>query len=658
MMGRASDTLSKERQPFMTLSSLARPYGLWESPISPRSLAGALRLSDVQWDSDGQTLVWLEGRAKQGVLVQAVPASGEAPADLTTELSVRAQVGYGGGEFAVAGGHVFFVERSGRLYRQPLHSGTSRPITPEFGSAAAPAASPDGDWVMFVHSYENIDRIALVDAEGYQWPQWIVGGHDFYMQPCWHPDSTRIAYIGWSYPQMPWDGTTLYLATLQASHGGEGAPVVADVQVVAGSEEVAIFQPEFSPDGRWLSYVSDEDGWSHIFLLNLEDGSRRRFTHTDAEHGTPAWVQGMRTYGWSHDSQAIYMVRNERGIARLCRQRIDQHEAEPLGGLETYTWLSQPAISPTANAVALVGTASTQPPRLLLHESPPERMPTARVMQRSQAEVVPATKLAQAQPVSWPLDNGLEIHGMLYLPPGTTREELAAASVRPPALIKIHGGPTAQAVASYAGDVQFFATRGYVVLLVNYRGSTGYGKLYKEALRGGWGIVDVEDAVSGARFLREQGIADGRRIVIMGGSSGGYTVLEALCRAPGVFRAGLCFYGISNLFTLVDDTHKFEARYLDTLVGPLPEASDIYRERSPLFHAELIKDPVAIFQGTEDTIVPRNQSDAIVAALKRNGVPHEYHLYEGEGHGWRKPDTIEAFYNSVDAFLRQYVLFV
>jgi dipeptidyl aminopeptidase/acylaminoacyl peptidase len=229
--------------------------------------------------------------------------------------------------------------------------------------------------------------------------------------------------------------------------------------------------------------------------------------------------------------------------------------------------------------------------------------------------------------------------------------------MRPPAIIKIHGGPSGQAVASFASDVQYFTTRGYAVLLVNYRGSTGYGRPYMDALRGNWGVCDVEDAISGAQYLAAQGLADSERIVLMGGSSGGYTVLEGLCRAPGVFKAGLCMYGISNLFTLAADTHKFESHYLDTLLGPLPQASAIYRERSPIFHAHLIRDPLAIFQGSNDRVVPREQSDTIVAALKRNGVPHEYHVYEDEGHGWRKQETIEAFYTTLEAFLQQYVLF-
>jgi dipeptidyl aminopeptidase/acylaminoacyl peptidase len=267
---------------------------------------------------------------------------------------------------------------------------------------------------------------------------------------------------------------------------------------------------------------------------------------------------------------------------------------------------------------------------------------------------VPAAQLAAARPVSWPTAGGAVAHGLLYLPAGYTPGQ---PGPRPPAIVRIHGGPTDQATACYSASTQFFTTRGYAVLEVNYRGSTGYGRGYMLALRERWGICDVEDAVSAARYLADAGVADPGRLVIYGGSAGGYTVLESLCRAPGTFRAGICLYGVSNLFALAADTHKFEQRYLDLLVGPLPETAERYRERSPIFHADMIRDPVAIFQGAEDTVVPPAQAEEIVAALRRGGVPHIYQLYPGEGHGWRRPETIEAFYTAVDAFLRQHVIF-
>jgi dipeptidyl aminopeptidase/acylaminoacyl peptidase len=645
-----------------------RPFGMWPSPITPASLAQSLRLSDVAWDSDGETLVWLEGRSDRGVLACASP--GQAFRDLTSTLSVRARVGYGGGDMAVAGGHVYFVaqpgsSQAGRLYRQPLAAGEARPITPPFGHMASPAPSPDGRWVVYVYTLEGEDGLAVVDAEGKGWPGKLVTGQDFYMQPCWHPDGRHLAWVSWDHPNMPWDSTMLKMATLDVD--GRGLPVVAETSTLVDRSDVAVFQPQFSPDGRSLAYVSDEGGWGNLWLYDLETGEGYPLTADPVDVIRPAWVQGIRTYGFSPNGRCIFYVRNEAGSDRLWVCDLDAREARAVQSpLNDYASLAQIAVAPSngtaaagksaGGSLAFVASSSTVGARVVAW-SPmcpaPSGAREVQIYRRATGETLSIGDLSTPQPVQWAAGDGMTVHG-LYYPPASS---LYAGTGLPPAIIAIHGGPTGQSTASYGARAQFFTSRGYAYLEVNYRGSTGYGKPYMAALRGRWGVLDVEDAIGGAQFLVDAGLADRDRLVVMGGSAGGYTVLKCLVDHPGFFRAALCLYGVSNMFTLAADTHKFEERYLDSMLGPLPEAGAVYRERSPIFNADRIVDPIAVFQGEIDRVVPKAQAETIVESLRRRGVPHEYHLYEGEGHGWRKQETIEAFYTTVERFLRQYVIF-
>jgi dipeptidyl aminopeptidase/acylaminoacyl peptidase len=645
-----------------------KQFGMWPSPISPRSLSANLRLNDVQWDTDGDadTLVWHESRAKQGVLVMQPGL--QAPRDLTTELSVRGGVGYGGGAFTVAGGTVYFVA-SGRLYKQSLSGGGARAITPAFGDVASPAVSKDGRWLVYVHAYEGADILALVDTAGEHWPRKLASGTDFVMQPTWNPNGTRLAYIAWNFPQMPWDGTELRLATLD-SNGG--LPRVTLLQTVAGNTKTAIFQPEFSPDGLLLAYVSDASGWPHLYVYDLSSGTHTQLTEGDASYSTPAWVQGLRTYGWSHDSRAIYAIRSERAFSSLWRIDVKTRRAEQVEGLDAYTTFDQIAVSPRREEVALIASSSVIPERIITIDSATLNVPPLLsaeqpgmqvivdeprgeiVRRRASAESVAPEQLAQAEAIEWTAHDGETAHGLYYPPTSAKFEGIGA----PPLIVFVHGGPVSQARAGFSNAAQFFATRGYAMLYVNHRGSTGYGKAYQDKLLGNWGVYDVEDSASGASALVERGWVDGAKLVIMGSSAGGFTALQSLVTKPGFYAAGVCSYGISNQFMLVTDTEfKFESRSSDMLLGPLPDAVAVYRARSPLFHADKIVDPVAIFQGEDDKIVPKAQSDALVKVLQARGVPHEYHVYAGEGHGWRKPETIEAYYRVVLSFLRTYVIY-
>ena len=620
------------------------PFGLWDSPIQAQDLAHSKRFRDVAWDADGRTLVWLEGRGDCGMLV--CQSLHQAPRELNTTLSVQARVGYGGGDFTVSRGQAYFVEREGRLYRQSLQAGPALPITPAFGQAAAPRVSKNGRWVVYVHSDAGVDQLAIVDATGDFWPQRLVSGADFYMQPAWHPNNRILAWIEWDHPQMPWDGSRLVLGQLSSSP--HRLPRMRGSTVLAGDANTALFQPEFSPDGRYLAYISDQRGWSNLWLCDLESGAHTCLTEDSFDIAPPAWVQGLRACSFSADSRHLYFTRSEGGARRAWYCDLESRGIHPVEALTDYLLVEQFVAAPRGRALACIASSPQVSARILSCAGS-----RVQVHARATSEAIPAAALALPEPVSWPSGTGSQVHG-IYYPPSPPAGEVRG---RPPLLVMVHGGPTGQADLGYNDRNQFFATRGYAVLDLNYRGSTGYGRDYQKALHRNWGIYDVEDALSGARHLVDTGRADPARLVIMGGSAGGYTVLRTLTEKPGFFKAGICLYGISNLFTLAADTHKFEAHYLDSLLGPLPEASAAYRERSPIFAVDKLRDPVAIFQGAEDKVVPPEQAETIAESLRHRQVPHEYRVFEGEGHGWRRPETIAAFYQAVEAFLKKYVLF-
>ena len=610
------------------------PYGLWPSPITPALLGRKIRLDDVQWDSDGKTLVWVEGRSGHGVLV--AKTGDDAVRDLTGDIPVRPMIGYGGGEFNVHVSEAIFAS-GGRLYRLPLQHGLPHPITPDFGQVAAPVISPDGQRVLFVHSYEGQDVLALAEVNGRNWPRKIAQGADFYMQPVWHPDGKKVAWVEWDHPQMPWDGTRLALSDFDKT------------MILAGEEDTPVFQPEFSPDGRYLSYIAQDGEWDRLYLYDLDTGETRSLV----EGGSlmmPAWVQGMRMHAWAFDSSHIFYLRNDAGTHSLWV--VDVATGKKAEIKTPYTHIIQLTASPANGKLAFIGESPQIASQIVIWEQG-----KFRVVKRSMADNLSPEYLPSPEVINWQAEDGTIVHG-LYYPPSSA--EYIGEGL-PPVIVDIHGGPTSQKYvqhnANSRNEAFFYTSRGYGFLQVNYRGSTGYGRSYMLALRKKWGPLDMEDAVGGAQALVDQGLADPRQLVIMGGSAGGYTVLNALVHKPGFFKAGVALYAVSNLFTLEMDTHKFEEHYNASMVGTLPEDADFFKKWSAVFHADKIRDAVAVFHGAEDKAVAPEQSETIVAALRANKVPHIYRVYEGESHGWRKAETIEAFYKEVVQFLQQYVMF-
>ncbi len=615
------------------------PYGLWQSLITPELVGQGIRFSDVQWAPEGgERLVWCQSQGGKATLMTT---SAEAPANaFSGSFDPAGGVGYGGGEFCAGRQGAVFADRDGRLYFAPYGFGAIRPLTPGFGSCASPVLSPNASGVAFVHTYEGRDVLAYTHLEGEAWPKILASGADFYMQPCWSPDGRALAWVEWDHPNMPWDGARLMLAEFDQS-----SEALGNVRQVDGSAEVATFQPAFSPDGQYLAYLCNRGEWDQLMVMKMASGKVHELVG-ERSLLPPAWVQGMHTIAWAPTSDALYFLDNQEAQTRLHKVALESGQITPLP-LPQFTHIAQISVS-AGGALAMIAESTDRPPEIWRLQGNAVQLVAA-----NRPNLAGTGWAPQPQPVSWQSSDGATVYGTYYAPanPECTAEGL------PPLIVNVHGGPTSQAAVGFSLDRLFFTSRGYAFLEVNYRGSTGYGRTYREALRHRWGPLDMQDTVEGAQAMVVLGLADPHKLVVKGGSAGGFTVLNALIHYPGFFKAGLCSYGVSNLFTLAMDTHKFEAHYNDTLIGTLPEAAERFQEWSPEYHADQIRDPLAIFQGSADKVVPPEQSERMVERLRANRVPHVYRLYEGEGHGFRKVETLKDYYETAERFLREQVIF-
>jgi len=615
-----------------------KPFGTWPSPITPELIGGSIRFSDVQWAPGSGRLVWCQSLSgKTSLLTQL---GSDAPYELSAGFNPSGGVGYGGGEFCAGLDGAVFADKDGRLYFAPYGPGSPRPLTPAFGSSASPKLSPAQDRVLFVHTYEGRDVLALVRLDGQSWPRVFASGADFYMQPAWSPNGKAAAWVEWDHPNMPWDGTRLMFAALD-----EGGDAIAEAHQLDGGSLIPTFQPEFSPDGRYLAYLRNQGEWDQLVLFDTHSGEKRVLLD-GLSLLPPAWVQGSRAIAWAQNSLSIVFLENRQAKVFLQKVDISTGTAQPIE-TDSFTNLEQLSLS-ASGALALIAQSPSLPARIIILQAG-----QTRVAARSRADDLFPADLPVAREVDWISSDGARVYGTYYAPANRNY----TAEGLPPMVVYIHGGPTSATRIGFDLDTSFFTSRGYAYLDVNYRGSTGFGRSYREALRGNWGKLDLQDAVEGARAVVNMGLADPSRLIIKGGSAGGYTVLNALIHYPGFFKAGLCSYGVSNLFTLEMDTHKFESHYNASLIGSLPEAAQKYHDFSPIFHADNIRDALAVFQGADDKVVPQSQSDSIVEALKANRVPHIYRVYPGEGHGFRKSESIIDFYETIERFLLQYVIF-
>jgi dipeptidyl aminopeptidase/acylaminoacyl peptidase len=594
-------------------------------------VAGGLRLGQVALD--GVDTYWSEGRPEEGgrQVVVRRSADGTLTDMVPPPFNARTRVHeYGGASFLAADGVLYFSNYDDqRLYRVD-GGGEPRAITPEVKLRYADAVLDRRRGRLIcvredhrVEGREAVNALVAVNASGDdEGGRVLVEGNDFYSTPRISPDGGMLAWLTWRHPNMPWDGTELWVGEI----GEDGS--IGRMRRVAGGQDESVFEPEWSPDGR-LYFVSDRTGWWNLYRLNGAQSEAEALCLMEAEFGVPQWVFGLSTYAFE-SAERIVCAYNREGRWQLASLNTG---TGVLSNIETlYTYIRE--VRARRGEVVFVGGSPLVEEEVVSLDLGSGAVtvlrPSAEVGIRRQYISVPET-------VEFPTEGGVTAHGFFYAPKNP--DFAAPEGEKPPLLVMSHGGPTSAASDVFDVELHYWTSRGIAVLDVNYGGSTGYGTEYRRRLNGQWGVMDVEDCANGALWLARTGRVDGERLIIKGWSAGGYTTLNALTFRD-TFRTGASYFGIGDLEAMIADTHKFESRYLDSMIGPYPDRKDLYEERSALRHVDRLSRPVIFFQGLEDKVVPPNQAEMMVAALKEKGLPVAYIAVEGEQHGFRKAETI------------------
>ena len=538
---------------------------------------------------------------------------------------------YGGGTFdwLPDGSGLVYAAADGGLWLQPV-GGTPPRCLAEHGPIAAPAVSPDGTRVAYV---VDTHHVAVVAVEGGSWPVRLSGSADFCFDPTWSSDGRWVAWHEWDVPAMPWDSSRIAAREVDAS---------GDVVVAAGGEGVAVQQPRFSPDGAHLGFLSDAGGWLNLWAVGRSLDDHRPLLDEPCEHGGPAWGPGQRSFAWSPDGGAVAVARNHDGFGSLGVVDLGAGSMQALargvhGGL---SWVGERLVA--------VRSGARTPTGVVVHAG--DDLERAGIVAQGPLAGFGAVELVEPEVVRWTSDDGIDVPGRLYRP---TRLVLGEP---PPLIAWVHGGPTGQIDVAFNPRIAYWVDRGWAVLVPDHRGSTGHGRAFTQALAGRWGKADVADVAAGLRAAVSTGWGHPQRLVAMGASAGGFTVLNLLATFPDLCAAGVDLYGVADLFDLDETTHRFEAHYLHSLVGPLPDAAERYRERSPVNRMDAVTAPLLILQGGDDKVVAPAQSRAVAEALQAHGGTVEHHVYDGEGHGWGRPETVMDELERTESFLRRHVL--
>jgi dipeptidyl aminopeptidase/acylaminoacyl peptidase len=603
-------------------------YGSWKSPIKSGVVASAGVAFERPIVLDGDHVYWLESRPAEGgrsVIVRWSPQG--QTVDVTPEsFNARTRVHeYGGGAFTVEDGTVYFSNFADqRLYCQ-VPGGQPQAVTTQMTLRYADMIIDRRHKRIICvcedhsNSKQVVNSLAAVSLQGAVVISRLVSGNDFYSSPRISPDGSRLAWLTWNHPYMPWDSAELWVGEIT----GDGS--IAGAIHVAGGYDESVGHPQFSPDGT-LYFVSEQTGWWNLY--RWRDSRAKLLRKMDAEFGVPLWTFGTSTYGFESARRIICTYAKD---GRSFLASLDTSSLQ-LEAIKT-PYFSIDCLKVTPRCAVFVAGSPTEPVAVIRYDL---RTGEMQVLRRSIEVDIDPRYVSVPQAIEFPTENGLTAHAFLYQP--MNHDFRGPPGQRPPLIVVSHGGPTGSTSSTLNLEKQYWTSRGFAIADVNYGGSTGYGREYRKRLVGKWGIVDVDDCVNCGRYLVKNGEADADRTIIRGGSAGGYTTLAALTFRD-FFKAGASYYGVSDLEALEKDTHKFEAHYSDSLIGPYPARRDLYRERSPINFVDRLSRPIIFFQGSEDKVVPPNQAEMMVTALRQKGVAVAYILFQGEQHGFRKAES-------------------
>lgn len=612
--------------------------GAWESPLTPGMIVAVRRLGSPRPSPDGAWVAYTQGHDGRTDLY-LVSSKGGLPRQLSTDRPIS-----GGNYCWTPDSRAIIYTSGGTLWRIPVEGGAARRVSEGEGAQLSPQVSADGHCIAYVADRDeeiDIAVISIPEGKDAMWPYRVSQGSDFTSNPQWAPDSSWLAWMAYDNRKMPWDESHIAASSMGEPPG--------ETYVAARHADHAHVQPRIAPDGRRIAFLCDGEGWLNVWMVEVDEkgrplGEARPIAPEAVEHGGPVWPFDIRDLAWSPDGTRLAHLRNVAGRVGIALLDPDTGERTLLTNLpgthEQIAWCGNDAIVCTFNAPdtpsQIVRITVPSGERTVLADGAPLGLGTA-------ASALP-------EHISYQATDGRVAYGLLYTP------QRLAPPQGYPLLVHFHGGPTGQVTEEWNGIVQYFVGRGWAVVQVNFRGSSGYGKAYKDALNGMWGEGELRDGLGAVNYLAAGGLIDRTRVVAWGGSNGGYDTLYGLSKAPGQFAAGVCLFGISDLPLLSEQTHRFERYYTDTLVGPLPETWLRQRELSPLDYAGQVRDPLLILHGAKDTDVPINQAELFVEALKRAGKEYEYHVYPEEGHGWQRVATTLDYLERMDRFLTRYVL--